>query len=241
MARGSSAKLEATMKIVGRIVVILVMLLAAGYYVASRPEATIDRASNPARINNLHMIDENAATGFAIYRLGEPDAADVRGLCELGISQIVVLAGTALEHEQAFQSECPSLQVIYNVEDDLSPLSDEWLSHFDDWIARAQATGVKIAFRCTCGCHRTGRLAAYYQMRYRGLSAKDAWDLALTRGSIMEVVDLFSGLQQQIIALYEHIHARPCSQGEYCVVKQTPAQRPCEHPLLGCGWASAAL
>ncbi len=217
------------------------MLLSAGYYAVSRPEATIDRASNPAGINNLHLIDENTATGFAIYRLGEPDASDVRGLCELGIREIAVLAGTALEHELAFQEECPSLEVIYNVEDDLSPLSDEWLSHFDDWVAQAQATGKKIAFRCTCGCHRTGRLAAYYQMRYRGLSAKDAWDLALTRGSMMEAVDYFAGLQQQIIALYEHIHEQPCSQGEYCVVEKGPAQKPCDDPLQGCGWQSALL
>ena len=234
-------RVEATMKIAGGIVVVVLTLLGAGYYGISRPEATIDRVSNPAGINNLHLIDENTATGFAIYRLGEPDASDLRGLCELGISEIAVLAGTALEHEQAFREECPNLEVIYNVEDDLSPLSDEWLSYFDDWVVQAQTTGKKIAFRCTCGCHRTGRLAAYYQMRYRGLSAKDAWDLARTRGSVMEAVDYFSGLQQQIIALYEHIHERPCSQGEYCVVEKRPAQKPCDDPLQGCGWQSTSL
>jgi protein-tyrosine phosphatase len=233
------------MKILGRVVVVILLVLAAGYYAVSRPEATIDRFSNPAGINNLHLIDQNAETGFAIYRLGEPDADDIRGLCALGISEIVVLAGTALEHEQAFRTECPNLDVVYNVEDDLSPLSDEWLTHFDVWVAEAQAAGKKIAFRCTCGCHRTGRLAAYYQMRYRGLSAKDAWDLAVTRGSVMEAVDYFSGLQQQILALYEHIHQQPCSQGEYCVVNEAmtkePTETACEDALQGCGWQGALL
>ena len=43
------------MKIVGGIVVVVLTLLGAGYYGISRPEATIDRVSNPAGINNLHL------------------------------------------------------------------------------------------------------------------------------------------------------------------------------------------
>ncbi len=233
------------MKILGKIVVatllVLGLLASAGYYVVSRTVPTIDRVSNPTAVNNLHLIDRNLETGFEIYRLGEPDAHDVRGLCELGVSEIVVLAGTAQEFEQVHRDECPSLEVIYNVEDDLAPLSVAWLAHFDDWVREAQTAGKKIAFRCSCGCHRTGRLAAYYQMKYRGFSAKDAWDLALTRGSIMQAVDYFAGLQQQIIALYEEIHDEPCSQGEYCVVQTSPVQESCNEPLQGCGWQSRKL
>jgi hypothetical protein len=229
------------MKVAGRIVAVVLLLAGAGYYAVSRPEPTINRASNPGGVNNLHLIDSDPKTDFAIYRLGQPDAEDVRGLCELGVSEIGVLAGTALDYEFAFREHCPSLSIIYNVEDDLNPLSASWLGHFDNWIAEARASGKKIAFRCTCGCHRTGRLAAYYQMKYRGLNAKDAWDLALSRGSIMEAVDYFAGLQQQIIALYEHIHGSPCSQGEYCVVEKGPAELPCADPLQGCGWQSASL
>jgi hypothetical protein len=229
------------MKTAGKVVVALLLLLGVGYFATSRAAPTIDRASNPAGVNNLHLIDADPKTGFAIYRLGEPDASDVRGLCELGISEIVVLAGSALEHEKAYEEECPSLEIIYNVEDDLSPLSVTWLSSFDRWVTQAQAAGTKIAFRCACGCHRTGRLAAYYQMKYRGMSVKDAWDLALARGSLMEVVDYFSGLQQQIIALHEHLHDQPCSQGEYCVVEKAEAQPRCDEPMEGCGWKSTLL
>jgi protein-tyrosine phosphatase len=228
-------------KIIARILVAVALLLVVSYYVISRPQATISTASNPLGINNLHLIDENPATGFAIYRLGEPDADDVRGLCELGITEIVVLAGTALEHEIAYRDQCPELEVIYNHEDDLSPLSAQWLESFDQWVARAQAEGRKVAFRCTCGCHRTGRLAAYYQMKYRGLTAKDAWDLAQSRGYAMDAVDYFSALQQQIIALEEYIKSQPCTQEEYCVVQESPLQAPCSDPLSGCGWRSSPL
>ncbi len=229
------------MKTVGKVVVAIFVVLGAGYTAISRTQPTIDQLSNPNAVNNLHLIEENPETGFAIYRLGEPDASDIRGLCALGISEIVVLAGTALEHERTYQEECPGLEVIYNVEDDLSPLNDQWLNYFDHWIQRARESGRKIAFRCTCGCHRTGRLAAYYQMKYRGLSTKDAWDLSLSRGFVMEAVDYFSGLQQQIIALHEYIHDVPCSQEEHCVGQKSPAQQPCDEPLQGCGWQSELL
>jgi protein-tyrosine phosphatase len=223
-------------KILFRGIVILLLVLASGYFVVSRPQATIEAFANPKGVHNLHLVDADPASGFAIYRLGEPDAADIRGLCELGVTEIAVLAGTALEHEIEYQSQCPELRVVYNHEDDLSPLSDRWLARFDEWVARARAEGRKIAFRCSCGCHRTGRLAAYYQMRYRGLSAKDAWDLAQSRGIAMHVVDYFASLQQQIIALEEHIQGLPCSQGEYCVVAESSPAAPCHDVLTGCGW-----
>ena len=109
---------------------------------------------------------------------------------------MVVLAGSAADHEVKHRDQCPDLEVVYNVEDTLAPLDTQWLQSFDNWVERARAEGRKVAFRCSCGCHRTGRLAAYYQMKYRGLSPKEAWDLALARGKIMEAVDFFSGLQQ---------------------------------------------
>jgi protein-tyrosine phosphatase len=226
-------------KILLRGALILLLVLASGYFVASRPQDTIEARVNPDGVNNLHLVDADPATGFAIYRLGEPDADDIRGLCQLGVSEIAVLAGSALEHEIAHQEQCPELRVVYNHEDDLSPLSAQWLAEFDAWVERARADGRKIAFRCSCGCHRTGRLAAYYQMRYRGLSAKDAWDLAQSRGMAMHVVDTFASLQQQIIALEEHIQGLPCSQGEYCVVAETSPAPPCHDVIDGCGWETA--
>jgi protein-tyrosine phosphatase len=228
------------MKIAAYVLGLVALVIAAGYYYVSQPIPTIASVVNPDGVHNLHLIDENPETGFAIYRLGQPDADDVRGMCALGIDEIVVLAGSALEHEEAYKSECPSLKVIYNVEDTLDPLSGQWLDYFDNWVTQAQATGKKIAFRCSCGCHRTGRLAAYYQMKYRGFTPKEAWDLALARGRIMEAVDYFGGLQQQIVALHEYINDQSCSQGEYCVAQSSP-QAACDDPLLGCGWSSSVL
>ncbi len=110
------------MKILFRSVVILLLVLASGYFVVSRPQDTIEAMANPDGVNNLHLVDSDPATGFAIYRLGEPEADDIRGLCELGVSEIAVLAGTALDHEIEHQVQCPELRVVYNHEDDLSPL-----------------------------------------------------------------------------------------------------------------------
>ena len=226
------------MKIVGIVVAVLIGSLAFGYHFISRPRPVLESRVNPDGVNNLHLIEADAATGFAIYRLGDPGPGDVRSLCALGVREIAVLSGSALDYEVAHRDECPELEVVYNVEDDLTPLTAEWLGSFDAWVERARRDGRKIAFRCSCGCHRTGRLAAYYQMKYLGLDPNAAWDLALSRGWIMEAVDYFSGLQEQIIALHEYIHAQPCSQGEYCVEQGAPAQGPCEAPLEGCGWPS---
>lgn len=227
-------------KVFGKLVLVVLLALLAGYHYLSSPLRTIDGHTTPQQANNLHLIDQDSATGFAIYRLGEPSAADVHALCELGVSEIVVMAGTALDNEVAYRDQCPQLKVIYNHDDDLSPLSGQWLASFDNWVARAKLEGRKVAFRCTCGCHRTGRLAAYYQMKYRGLSAKDAWDLAQARGIVMHAVDYFSSLQQQIIALEEYINDAPCSQGEFCVVQHSP-QPACDDPLQGCGWPTELL
>ena len=229
------------MKLFAKVLLGLVLLTWAGYLVVSRPVPTIESAVNPAGVHNLHLIDRDDATGFALYRLGQPDAEDLKGLCELGVTEMVVLAGSAADHEVRYRDQCPELEVVYNVEDTLEPLDARWLESFDNWVERARTEGRKVAFRCSCGCHRTGRLAAYYQMKYRGLSPKEAWDLALARGRIMEAVDYFSGLQQQIIGLHEHIEGAPCSQGEYCVVEQAPVQAPCDEPLSGCGWQSSLL
>jgi len=202
----------------------------------SRPIYTIDDLYNPDRIHNLHLIDQNLETGFAIYRMGVPDAEDMEGLCRLGITEMVVLAGSADEAELKYQQHCPSLKVVYNTQHlEGTGYSDQFLAGFDEWVQRARAEGKKVVFRCTCGCHRTGKLAAYYQMKYRGLSPKDAWDLSLARGRVMYMVDYWGGLQQQVLGLYDHIHGLPCEQGDYCVQKAEP-QTPCEDPLMGCGW-----
>ncbi len=168
-----------------------------------------------ALANNLHLI-ESRANGFALYRTGAPDKKEVKELCDLGIQEIMVLSGDAEKHELKYQDECPTLKVIYNEKqsDDIA-LTKGFLNDFDTWVTDAQATGKKIAFRCVCGCHRTGRLAAYYQMKYQNITSVDAIAVMNKHGKVMF---LHQALKPQVRAMQDHLQGRACSQEEkYCL------------------------
>lgn len=164
---------------------------------------------------NLYLI-ESDTNGFAIYRSGKPDRDDMAEYCELGIEEMMVLSGNAEDHEFKYAGECPSLTVIYNhKQDEGVPVTESFLERFDDWVMRAKEEGRKIAFRCNCGCHRTGRLAGYYQMKYLGLSYEDAKELMMERGKWMF---FYPGLTQQLRAMADYVAGQPCStKSKYCV------------------------
>lgn len=165
---------------------------------------------------NLHLIEESA-NGFAIYRTGKPKKLkEMKKLCKLGIEEIMVLSGNAQEYEEEHREGCPSLKVIYNQRQKAKiPVTKDFLEFFDNWVDEARKSGKKIAFRCNCGCHRTGRLAAYYQMKYQGLTAKDAKIIMKKHGKYMF---LFPFLRPQVDALQDYIFGRECSvDEEYCV------------------------
>jgi hypothetical protein len=166
--------------------------------------------------NNLHLIDNDETTGFALYRTSAPDAGDMRRFCKLGITEMMVLSGTAAKHEIRHAKECPTLKVIYNVAQSTKvPVSRGFLNAFDDWVKDAQVQGKKIAFRCECGCHRTGRLAAYYQMKYQGLTLADAKAIMSRHGQWML---FFPHIYKQVNALSDFIYGRVCStKRKYCV------------------------
>lgn len=166
--------------------------------------------------NNLHLIDSNVNTGFALYRLGAPDEFGVKQLCNLGVSEIVVMSGNAADYEEKYKAACPSLKVVYNeLQDAQVPATKDFLNFFDNWIQEAQAKGKKVAFRCNCGCHRTGRLAAYYQMKYQGMSIEDATILMNKHGKYMIFLRFLEG---QVLGLYDYIKGRPCNLGDkYCI------------------------
>ncbi len=158
---------------------------------------------------NLHLIDQ-LPNGFKIYRSGAPSENDLREYSELGIEEIAVLSGDAGRRESRFQRLVPDLEVVYNEkQDDEIPLTNAFLEWFDDWVTEAREEGKVIAFRCRCGCHRTGRLAAYYQMRYQGLGAEAAIGIMNQLGRNMF---LHPGLEPQVRALEDYIQGRPCSQ-----------------------------
>jgi protein-tyrosine phosphatase len=129
---------------------------------------------------------------------------------------MAVLAGSADENELRHRSACPDLEIVYDERQDANkPLDTEFLAWFDRWVEAARRDGKKIAFRCSCGCHRTGRLAAYYQMKYQHLALEDALVVMYARGKSWE---RHKNIEPQVRALKDHLDGKPCSQEpEYCV------------------------
>lgn len=166
--------------------------------------------------NNFHVIEEDSTTGFAIYRTSKPGRGDMRGFCQTGITEMMVLSGTADNAEYKYADECPTLKVIYNVkQDDKVPLDGKFLSEFDAWVTDAKAKGKKIAFRCECGCHRTGRLAAYYQLKYQHLALGDTLNILKDNGHWMA---LYPHIRKQVIAINDYVRGRECTISQkYCI------------------------
>ena len=122
------------------------------------------------------QVAEDPSSGFALYRSGRLSPTDLGVLCDLGVEEILVLDGEAGQRECRFrQTICPDMQVRYNRAQEADiPVSLDFLQAFDVWIEEARSEGRKVAFRCRHGWHRTGRLAAYYRMRFEGASAAEA-------------------------------------------------------------------
>lgn len=138
-----------------------------------------------AQADNLRLIDSRPG-GFAIYRSGSPSAADFKHWCKIGIQEIYVLSGNAAVLEDKYAPLCPSIKVLASEAQDTDrPLDDRALGLFDKWVQDAMAKNKKVLFRCNCGCHRTGRLAAYYQMKYQHLTADDAISIMNSYGKFM--------------------------------------------------------
>ncbi len=168
--------------------------------------------------NNLKLIASDP-DGFALYRSGRPKAKDMKELCNKNIEEMMVLSGTADDHEYKYQEHCPTLKVTFNkVSSARVPLTASFLKEFDAWVEDAKKRGVKIAFRCECGCHRTGRLAAYYQMKYQGITSEDANIIMKKHGKYMW---LHRQLPKQVRALENFIKNEPCSEEQKHCVQET--------------------
>lgn len=171
--------------------------------------------------DNTHLIDRNAQTGFAIYRTSKPNlVADFKRLCSFGVTEIMVLDGTGSVDAELARQHCPGLRVIYN-QDQVTkiPLTVPFLRFFDQWVEDAQRSGKKIAFRCHCGCHRTGRLAAYYQMKYQGYTPAQAIGVMFDLGKYMF---LFPMLSPQVRALNDFLLGKECTQRKDSCVQSAP-------------------
>lgn len=165
------------------------------------------------------LIDADDS-GFGLYRSGHLSRAEVREICRLGVEEILVLDGEAEERECRFRrQECPGLEVRYNrAQDANSPVSADFLRAFDEWIEEARTEGRKVAFRCRHGWHRTGRLAAYYRIRYGGTEAEKAQREMHEIGRMMS---RHPALDPQVEAYVDFVAGRPCSTApEHCVAPE---------------------
>jgi protein-tyrosine phosphatase len=179
--------------------------------------------------DNIHIIDRSE-NGFKIYRTGAPkNKKEMKELCNhYKIEEIYVLSGNAEDYENTYKEECPNLKVIYNEEQDATvPLSSSFLMEFDEWVNEAQIYGKTIAIRCNCGCHRTGRLAAYYQMKYKDFTPEQAiskmnkYDKWHTILKLYLSSFIYPSLDDQVYALYDYILNKPCSTiPDACVISE---------------------
>jgi protein-tyrosine phosphatase len=163
-----------------------------------------------AEARNLHLI-EKLPNGYAIYRLGKPDEEGMLEMRELGIQEIAVLSGNAEKHEEKYRHLYPELEVVYNEKQRVRKLPDPaFLDWFDAWVEEARREGKIIAFRCDCGCHRTGRLAAYYQMKWQNLTYEDAVEIMMEHGRRMF---FYPSLPDQVRELQKRIEAQRTAGG----------------------------
>lgn len=132
--------------------------------------------SGEAQARNLHVLDENKATGYRLIRMGRPSAGTMQELCDYGPTKVIVLSGDGSVEKEFARNRCPKLEVIYDKKTLVKhPLTTGFLKFFDEELAKAKAGGYTLAFRCKCGCHRTGRLAGYFNIKYKKMSAGAAF------------------------------------------------------------------
>ncbi len=169
-----------------------------------------------------HRIDGEAGGGFAVYRSGALTREELAELCAAGVEEMVVLDGTARRRECAWRDEvCPGLRVRYDEEQDADlPLDAGFLARFDAWVEEARRAGLAVAFRCTHGWHRTGRLAGYYALRHQG------WESEAARREMHRLgqwMGMHPSLDEQVEALADRVAGRRCDEpAEVCVA---PAPR----------------
>ena len=210
------------------ITVILIISAACATQKNVNPEL-LDSPGYTKTDNNLHQIDgppPGTGDAFRLYRSGAPPQETFAKWCsELGIKRAIVMSGDAEEYELAYQKQgiCPGVEIIYNVKQDHNrPVSDSFLKWFDKQVEKARQDKVGLLFRCYTGSHRTGRLAAYYQMKYQGLSADEAIAVMTHKGMMMPLFNIV--LIPQVRAMEDYIKGRPCDEVENMCV-ETDSQK----------------
>lgn len=170
----------------------------------------------------MYVVDRQE-NNFNVVRSGLPTYNDFKQFCNLGVRRFIVMSGNGSIEKTYAQTPwskkyCAGFKVIYNEKQATkTPLSKEFLDFFDSEVAKAKADGVSIGFRCNCGCHRTGRLAAYYRMKYMDKSPENSL-LNQRRTSGPAMLLHFSLMKYQIFALNDYIRGNKCGEEpKHCV------------------------
>ncbi len=170
---------------------------------------------------NMYVVDRQE--NFNLVRSGLPTYTDFQKFCTLGVRRMIVMSGNgSIESTYAktpwSKKNCAGFKVIYNHKQSSKiPLSVEFLNFFDKEVATAQKTGVGLGFRCNCGCHRTGRLAAYYRMKYMEKSPENSLANQRRTSGVAALIH-FTAMKHQIFALNDYIRGNTCGEDEkYCV------------------------
>ncbi len=208
------------------------LILFAGLFLITQLAAKAEPVDRSALLgdpytkvnDNLHQIDgpppaSDGPRAYRLYRSGSPSRQTFAKWCSVyGVERVIVMDGGAISHERRYQSEgvCPNIQIIYNVNQGLTPVSDGFLSWFDTQVASAKKDEAGVLFRCKTGSHRTGRLASYYQIKHQDLSLADALAVLEHKGKMMEFWSLI--FVPQVIAIDEHLKGQPCTQPGPCVI-----------------------
>jgi len=166
-------------------------------------------------LKRLNQLD-SSPNGYSMYRRGQPDEGDVEEICELGVTKIYALNGEGGKYAAKLKEKCPSAEIVYDtLQDPGTSVSSEFLDAFDRSVEEARAAGKGILFHCSCGCHRTGRLAAYYRMKYQGWNSEAAIE---EMNDIGDDMDQHPSLPTQVRGLEDYILQRACSgPAQFCI------------------------
>ena len=214
---------EQTVKIFARAASIVIVLASLAGSTGNTQPGSGKGLNWMTKDNNLKQIDGPPPDGrpaFRLYRSAAPSRKTFESWCKVyNIDRVIVLSGDAATYELKYQAAgvCPDIKVIHNSfhRFDL-PFQKSFLDWFDGAIASARNDKAGVLMRCITGSHRTGQLAAYYQLKYMNMSLDAVVQDMNNDGSAMKFFDLW--MMPQVRGLDDYVHNRPCSrQNAACV------------------------
>lgn len=204
----------------------LMMLVALAIFTAAPARAvTLPGKDFNLAEDNLHQVDGAEPYGqpaYRLYRSGTPSREVFATWCKVyNVDRVIVMSGDAAGAELKYQAEgvCPDIKVIYDVNQrwDL-PVERSFLDWFDGQVAQAKKDNAGLLFRCKTGSHRTGRLAAYYRMKYQDMEVDQTIDEMNNIGTLMPFFDIW--MVPQVRAIDDYVHNKPCSRFNLMCVRE---------------------